>query len=128
MSWKFLSSWKRLLLVWTSFHISRKGWMAEKVQNSGCPLSASLLLQFFYLNLTKRICMIDSNLHCHCNAFSFSFCLGELVILRDFFHKICLCPLMSLLTTSCWSYADEKQHPCSSGEMYCSLTLVSFWC
>lgn len=38
MSGKFLSSWKRFLLIWTSFYLAWEGRMAEQVQDSGLPL------------------------------------------------------------------------------------------
>lgn len=53
MYWKFPHSWKCLFLVRASFHISRKGWLAKQVQNSGFSLLELYCLINLYWHLLK---------------------------------------------------------------------------
>lgn len=61
MSWKFLSPWKCVFLIWASFYISWEGRLAEQIQNSGLTLllchyswSSFVISYFFKLNYNKN--------------------------------------------------------------------------
>ena len=61
---KFLSTWRRFLLVWTSLYMAWEGRVDEQVQNSGLPLFKFVVISIFFFYLEWASVMTKLLQHC----------------------------------------------------------------